>query len=146
MLIRDIQVFNKESNALDTWDQSANTCILIAFQLMFYLIEKKTSRWLTIKKNYIYAYKRHKACLKWPCWYLKNTNHVAIFFSWSFLFNSYPKFQVNWFKWMCWSLFVFWGFFFNVYDQIPYYFASSINLININQLNLHWLARLSVLM
>lgn len=41
MLIRDIQVFNKESYALDTWDQSANTCILIAFQLMFYLIEKK---------------------------------------------------------------------------------------------------------
>lgn len=38
------------------------------------------------------------------------------------------------------------GFFFNVYDQIPYYFASSINLININQLNLHWLARLSVFM
>lgn len=46
----------------------------------------------------------------------------------------------------CVDLCLFFGFFFNVYDQIPYYFASSINLININQLNLHWLARLSVLM
>lgn len=145
MLIRDIQVFNKESNALDTWDQSANTCILIAFQLMFYLIEKKTSRWLTIKKNYIYAYKRHKACLKWPCWYLKNTNHVAIFFHDLFFLihtQSFKSIDSN----ECVDLCLFFGvFFFNVYDQIPYYFASSINLININQLNLHWLARLSVL-
>lgn len=144
MLIRDIQVFNKESNALDTWDQSANTCILIAFQLMFYLIEKKTSRWLTIKKNYIYAYKRHKACLKWPCWYLKNTNHVAIFFPDLFFLihtQSFKSIDSNECVDLC-----FLGFFFNVYDQIPYYFASSINLININQLNLHWLARLSVFM
>lgn len=144
MLIRDIQVFNKESNALDTWDQSANTCILIAFQLMFYLIEKKTSRWLTIKKNYIYANKRHKACLKWPCWYLKNTNHVAIFFPDLFFLihtQSFKSIDSNECVDLC-----FLGVFFNVYDQIPYYFASSINLININQLNLHWLARLSVLM
>lgn len=56
MLIRDIQVFNKESNALDTWDQSANTCILIAFQLMFYLIEKKNFEMINNKKKIIFMH------------------------------------------------------------------------------------------
>lgn len=67
MLIRDIQVFNKESYALDTWDQSAKNLHSDCFSADVLSYRKKNLEMINNKKKIIYAYKRHKACLKWPC-------------------------------------------------------------------------------
>lgn len=58
---------------------------------------------------------------------------VFMIFSFQFIpKGSSELIQMNVLIFVC---FFFWCFFFNIYDQIQYYFASSINLININQFN-----------